>query len=249
MTRYPWSDMTTELPRATLANRRVGFSIPVLFVLVWVAYAILVGGRDDGVFGPYHNDVFWPAETYLTSAQPGWWLKIFAHVMISLVGGAFLLVAVIGLLRLVKRPALATKICPILFLLLFVYSFLFVRAIPEQVTVVDSDAHELRVRTFARFALWPDSSRVIAGREVQSVGAKVEQYSSRRDSDDVLRIYAWVGADKELVYLGLRECPDARDVCISAGDDAIKALVRDLGREISTIKTNNRATVRAFVLR
>lgn len=237
----------TELPQARLVGRRSLISLPVAFVIVWVGYIILTGTRGGDALEPFHNDVFWPAGTYLTSAQPGLALPIFGHLMITVVGGAFLLLALAAVFRLIRRPQIAATIAPFVFGALFLSSFLFLRAIPGQVTVVDRDARELRVRWFSP-SLLPDGSRVIAGGELRALGAKVEKYGSRREADDVVRIYAWVGAN-ERVFLGSRECPGARSECLDAADAAIAELAAALGREVSKSESNADHTVRAFVLR
>ncbi len=168
--------------------------------------------------------------------------------MITLVGGAFLLIAIAGVSRAIRRPALGAAIAPVLWGALFVYAFLMLRAIPGQVTVVDRDARELRIRWFEPLILMPDGSRVIAGSELRAFGAKVESYGSRRDSDDVVRIYAW-GANDDRVMLGSRECPGAKADCIEAADEAIAELAAGLGRDIAKTESNADRTVRVFVLR
>jgi hypothetical protein len=237
----------TELPRATLVGRRTSISIPAAFILVWVAYVVLLGTRSDDVYGAYHNDVFWPADTYLASADPGIALPIFAHVMITLVGGLFLLLAVAGVCRLLRRPSVSATVAPFVLVALFCYSFLFVRAIPDQITVVDRDARELRVRTFGRLSQLPGSARVISGREITVLGAKVGTSGSRGDATNVVRIFASL-PDRELVYLGMRACPATKTECASAADSVIAALAVDLGRTLGTAAVGADGTTRAFPL-
>lgn len=237
----------TELPRARLVGRRTSISIPAAFILVWVAYLVLLGTRSDDVYGAYHNDVFWPAGSYLASAEPGIALPIFAHAMVTLVGGLFLLMAIAGIARLLRRPNIAPTIAPFVFVALFVYAFLFVRAIPDQVTVIDRDARELHVRSFGHVTQWPSSSRVLAGSELAVLGAKVGTYGSRSDATVVVRIYALL-PDREILYLGMRACEGPKATCASEADAVIRALATDLGRTLGAVETNTDGTIRAFPL-
>ena len=74
-----------------------------LFALIWIAYAVGMATRADNAFSPFHNDTFWPAQQYMTVAQPGLAVQIFGHVMITFVGGAFLSMLVVGLLALLRK--------------------------------------------------------------------------------------------------------------------------------------------------
>lgn len=234
-----------QLPPARIVGRRTAISFPLAFVVVWLAYRMLLGTRADDAYGPYHNDVFWPADAYLASADAGVLLPIFGHVMITLVGGAFLLLAIGGICRLIRRPAIAATLAPFVLGVLFCYSFLFVRAIPDQITVIDREARELRVRTFGRLTQLPDSVRTIAGRDVKTLAAKVGTSGSHSPTT-VVRIYAMV-AERELVYLGMRECPGSKTECAAVADALIAALASDLGRTLGDPQAG--LTLRGFPLR
>lgn len=156
-----------------LVRDRLAIGLAAGFVALWTAHAIAMATRPDDALEAYRNDVFWPADCYLTVAQPGRALQMFGHFMLTVVGGLVVAAVLVGLLRLVGRARGAAIGAPV-FVVMLLYGFLELRAIPEVVTVVDADAHALRVTRFHPVVPIP-SSRVLAATEVRAFGARVDR--------------------------------------------------------------------------
>lgn len=220
-----------------------------LFALIWIAYAIAMATRPDNAFSPFHNDTFWPAEQYMTVAQAGLFLPIFGHLMITFVGGAFLTIAVVGLLTLVKKaggPDFATYAPLPIFGLLYVYGFLLVRGVPHIVTVIDSSAHTLSVRSFAGLSLLPQDYEAIQGADLVAIGVKT--MTGHRTHHLVTRVYV-SRRDGERLPIGSLECM-SRDTteCLDSAYTGVTALVKALGRGIESQAKSADGRTRAYTL-
>lgn len=223
-----------------------------IFVAWWVLYLTAVwwaGGRE---LSPYHNYTWWPSAHYLTVAQPGIVLQVFAHFMVTFIGGTFVGMLVYLPFRLLgrgdskwqPRATLAT------YALVALYGFALVRGVPRQVTTIDRAAGTLTLRRLAPITFVPEAAVQLAVGDIRALGARVGRYASwRRDSDTVARLYAHMN-DGSMHQLGSRDCGmQAAAACLEGTTSEAHALLRLLDLPTATtITTDAGSNSRVFLI-
>ncbi|MBK9072828.1 MAG: hypothetical protein IPL79_17785 [Myxococcales bacterium] len=224
-----------------------------IFAAWWVLYLTALWWRGGDELAPYRNYTWWPSAHYLTVAQPGIVLQIFAHFMVTFIGGTFVGMLVYVPFRLLgrgdskwqPRATLAT------YALVALYGFALVRGVPRQVTTIDTKARTLTLRRLAPITFVPEAPVILAVGNVRAIGTKVGRYASwRRDSDTVARLFAHMN-DGSTHQLGSRDCgmqPPA--ACLEATDREAQALLRLLGLPAATaITTDAASNSRVFIVK
>lgn len=223
-----------------------------LFVTWWVIYLAALWATGGDELSPYRNYTWWPSAHYLTVAQPGIVLQIFAHFMVTFIGGTFVGMLVYVPFHLLgqgdskwqPRAALAT------YVVVALYGFALVRGVPRQVTTIDTKARTLTLRRLAPISFVPEAPVRLAVADIRAIGAKVGRYASwRRDSDTVARLFAHMN-DGSTHQLGSRDCGmQAAAACLEATNREAHALLRLLGLPTATTITTAAASdSRVFVI-
>lgn len=231
-----------------------GLRLPVgIFAAWWSLYLTALWWGGGGELAPYRNFTWWPSAWYLTVAQPGITLQVFAHFMITFVGGTFVGMVVYLPFRWLgrdesewqTRAALAT------YWLVALYGFAVVRGVPRQVTTYDAAAQTLTLRRFAPLTFAPEAPVRVDIRKLRAISTKVGRYASwRRDSDTVARLFAHLD-DGTLHQLGSRDCRiQSPAACLESTNRDVHALLLALGLPTQTTMTTDEASVsRVFVIR
>lgn len=220
--------------------RRLWLPLVLLFVVPWVIYAALLIRQPDDRFAGWHNQVAWPATHFLTAAQGGLALPIFGHLMIGTVGALFVAMALLLVTRLLCRLLrvrdVSGAVAGATMILVPIYAFVFVKAVPTTVTVIDPQARQLVVQEFAALSRLPAVRTVVSGDELRAL--EVATYPHWDDGGLNVAMYAYTGADAPLL-LAERDC-GLRDVeaCLTACDADLVELARWLGRSPAKADTS-----------
>lgn len=221
----------TEPTTKPAASRRGAITLALFFVGPWVVYAILLALQPADPFVAWHGQVAWPAEHFLTRSQGGLAMPIFAHVMVGLIGGAFVALAVTGVFRAIARISgrrnVGGSIVGAAFIIMPLWAFIVFKAVPETVTVIDRQAHRVEVHHFHPFLRYPTGVVTISGDDLRALDLTTSW--TKRTGDRSLQLRA-LTADGTLVELAERTC-DASDVvpCLSEGDADLVRLAEWLG--------------------
>lgn len=203
-----------------------------LYVAPWLVYLVLLRLQPDDRFAIWHGDVAWPAASFLTVSQGGLFMPIFAHVMAGLIGGLFLGMLVVALVRLAchllrARDVSGTAGAIVMYTFPF-YVFMVVKAVPQVVTVIDPAAQQLTVHQFHPVLRYPESTLHLRGADLRALDLAV--YWHKRSGTDYAQIFA-LTADNTLVKIAERACEELDpEACLTAADPDLAELARTLGR-------------------
>ncbi|MFY0534469.1 hypothetical protein [Nannocystis pusilla] len=182
----------------------------------WAIYVAVLSQQDVDALASWRNDIFWPADHYLTVGLAGLVGPFLFYLGFGLGSGVLLAMALMLLAAGVRRVLAFADFSawpgPVAMIVMPALLFAF-KVVPLVVTEVDSDARRLVVREFHWLLRYPTGTREIAATEIEALDVATHFH---RGSGYDLIIHALTrhGA----VRLGQRLCgaPRSRRACARA---------------------------------
>jgi hypothetical protein len=232
------------------SNRWIAIWILAQFVAPWAIYGALLWQQPTDPFAAWHRDVYWPAQNFLAHSQGGLVLPIFAHLMVGTVGGLFATVAVLAVLRLVVRlgvPRQLGETAAALFVVILpMWAFVFVKAVPETVTVIDRGARRVEVHHFQLFLRFPTGVETIGGDDIRAFD--LSSSWNKRAGERFLRLFAYT-RDGKVLELAERACDSSDETqCFAEADADLLRLAEWLGHPSSQIVSNTKSIRHGIIL-
>lgn len=242
-------------PRAMMATRaepkqsprRVWLLLLGAFTLLWGGYIALLATMPDDAFTVFRNDTFWPgSEHVLIDKQPGVVIKIVVHVAITAALGLILGFVLVGIGAVVTRLGGPTFTrhglvsYPLAFTVL-----LFALWVPERVTSIDPNRHEVHVRKINPIAPWSTSTVTVRVTELRGLGV-VLAMGGFHGRSRVVRLVAIRRVGRS-VLLGETECDEFEGSCLDGAGPALRRILELLGvAETKAVTTNAAGDTRVF---
>lgn len=228
-----------EAPAPEPAGR--GWLPLLLFVAPWLVYGVLLALQPDDPFAVWHNDTAWPARHFLTHSQGGLLIPVFGYFMFGGVGALFVGMVLVGLtkllcrlLRIRDRSGLASTLAMVL---VPVWAFAFMKAVPQTVTEIDAEARILHVRSFHPLLRWPQGTTSLAGAELRAFD--LTSYDHDRNGTRYLQLFTMTRSG-EVVQLGERPCAADVETCLASSDADVQELARWLGHAAPALDRTTR---------
>lgn len=212
--------------------RKLALPFALQYVAPWSLYLLLLHLQADDRFAWWRGDVVWPAEHFMTVSQAGVAMPMFGHLMAGAIGGLFLAVIITAIVRLVCRLLRARDVSgpaggAVIWLFPF-WVFIFLKAVPEVVTVIDPAARTLAVHHHHPVLRYPTATTTLSGAELHALA--LTTHDNRASGNLYLQLVART-VDERVVLLAERAC-DAHDpeACMTAADPDVAELARVLAR-------------------
>lgn len=230
-------------PSASNSTRQLALWMLLVFGGPWLIYALFLWRQPPDPFVAWHGDVAWPAQHFLAHSQGGLVLPIFAHLMVGTIGGLFVSVVVAGVLRLIVRLGAPNdfggSIATVFLFIVPMWAFVFVKAVPQTVTVIDRDARKIEIHNFQLVLRYPTGVETIAENNLRAFD--LSSHWSRRAGERFLRLHAHT-RDGRVVELAERACDSADESkCLAEGDEDILRLAEWLGHPGGHIESNTKS--------
>jgi hypothetical protein len=229
--------MTDDARPRSLLRRWV---VPLaLLCAPWAIYLAVVSQQPVDGLGAWRNDIFWPAEHYLTVGLGGLLVPFLLYLGCSLFGGmllgAALLLLAAGVRRVLALADVSAWAGPAAMIAAPIFMFTF-KVVPLVVTEVEPEARRLVVREFHWLLRYPTGELEIAAAEIEALDLSLHFH---RGSGHDLIMFALT--QRGAVRLGQRMCGGSDvETCLREGDAEMVELARLLGSTGGTPEAGGR---------
>jgi hypothetical protein len=207
--------------------RRWGVPLALL-ITPWAIYFAVLSQQEVDRLGAWRNDIFWPADHYLTVGLAGLVVPFLFYLGFALFGGMLLGMALLLLLAGVRRVLALADVSawagPAAMIAMPVLMLTF-KVVPHVVTEVDPEARRLVVRQFHWLLRYPTDTLEIPVGTIEALDLTAHFH---RGSGYDLEIHALTQIGS--VRLGQRVCEGSDvEACLREGEAEMVELARLLG--------------------